>query len=480
MALERDKKIFAGARVRRLRRELDLTQAHMAQQLGISASYLNLLERNQRPLSAQLLLRLVEVFGIEVVEFRGDEDSRSAASLKEVFADSLFEGLAVSNAELQDLVHASPTAAQAMLALYRAYRDNTTRLATMAEQLERRDIAVPAEALRFPIDEARDFFDNADNYFPELENAAETLWQEGSFSVEELHGQLVQHLRKSHDIAVRIAPYDQFPDLIWHLDRHRRRLFLSEMLLPSGRTFQVAVQIGLLNHKELIDGLIQRSGVSSAEAKSLCRIGLANYFAAALMMPYEQFLALAERQRYDVDILSQRYGASYEQVCHRLTTLQRPGAHGVAFFFLRLDHAGNISKRFSANGFRFARFGGACPRWNIHEAFQAPRKTVVQIVEAEDGAGYLTFSRTVSGLGRGFLSPAQNLAIGMGCRLEDARKLVYADGLDLAAARATPIGIHCRICERVDCNQRAYPPLNRSAAISEHRRGLSPFTFETW
>jgi predicted transcriptional regulator len=152
----------------------------------------------------------------------------------------------------------------------------------------------------------------------------------------------------------------------------------------------------------------------------------------------------------------------------------------VAFFFLRLDHAGNISKRFSANGFRFARFGGACPRWNIHEAFQAPRKTVVQIVEAEDGAAYLAFSRTVSGLGRGFQSPAQSLAIGMGCRLEDARKLVYADGLDLAAARATPIGINCRICERVDCNQRAYPPLNRSAAISEHRRGLSPFTFETW
>jgi predicted transcriptional regulator len=273
-------------------------------------------------------------------------------------------------------------------------------------------------------------------------------------------------------------PIDVMPDNIWRYDRHTSRLFLSEMLSPSGRAFQLAFQVGIRSHRDLMDTIVSRAGVAGDEAGQLCRLGLANYFAGAVMMPYERFLNAAEKLRYDLDILTRRFAASHEQVCHRLTTLQRPGSRGVPFFFVRVDRAGNISKRFSSGGFHFARFGGTCPRWNVHEAFRTPGKIITQVVQMEDKVTYFSVSRTVSILGGGFHMPEQQMAIGMGCEITHARRLVYADGLNLTdTASVTPIGVNCRLCERVDCNQRAYPPLNRRLAINETYRGFVPFTF---
>ncbi|MBT3991071.1 MAG: DUF2083 domain-containing protein [Rhodospirillaceae bacterium] len=474
----RPQKVFAGTRIRRMRRDLNLTQAQMADDLGISTSYLNLVERNQRPLSAQLLLRLADAYDINLKEFSGDDSSQAAASLKEVFSDPIFEGLNLSNHELTDLVGASPSAAQSVVTLYRAYRESLTNNSAMAEQLASQEGTSQTEALRFPIEEVRDYFHDTNNHFPELENAAETLWADAELTLDDLHIGLRDHLKAAHDISVRIMPIDVLPGTTWRLDRHSRRLFLSEVLNAPSRTFQLALHAGLLGYRGLIDEMVSRTGLQGDEAKQLCRLGLANYFAGAVTMPYERFQTAADKLRYDIDLLCQRFSASYEQTSHRLTTLQRPGSKGVPFFFLRVDHAGNISKRFSASGFHFARFGGTCPRWNIHEAFRTPDKIIPQIVEMEDGTSYFTISRTVRGMGAGYKMPEQQLAIGIGCKLDYARQLVYADGLDLAETSAiTPIGVNCRLCMRMDCNQRANPPLNRRVAVAENHRGLSPFTF---
>jgi XRE family transcriptional regulator, fatty acid utilization regulator len=477
MAL-RSQKVFAGTRIRRLRREMVLTQMQMANDLGISTSYLNLVERNQRPLSAQLLLRLADSYDINLKEFSGDDDSHAAASLKEVFSDPIFEGLDLSNLEITDLVGASPSAAQSVVTLYRAYRESLTNNAAMAEQLANQEGTTTADAVRFPIEEVRDYFHDTNNHFPELENAAETLWADAEFTLDDLYLGLRNHLKAAHDISVRIMPIDVLPGTTWRLDRHSRRLFLSEVLNAPTRTFQLALHAGLLGYRNLLDEMVARTGLQGEEAKQLCRLGLANYFAGAVTMPYERFQTAANKLRYDIDLLCQRFSASYEQASHRLTTLQRPGAKGVPFFFLRVDHAGNISKRFSASGFHFARFGGTCPRWSIHEAFRTPDKIIPQIVEMEDGTSYFTISRTVRGMGAGYKIPEQQHAIGIGCKLDYARQLLYADGFDLAETSAvTPIGVNCRLCMRMDCNQRANPPLNRRVSVAENHRGLSPFTF---
>lgn len=477
MAL-RAQKVFAGTRIRRLRRDLNLTQVQMAADLGISTSYLNLVERNQRPLSAQLLLRLADAYDINLKELSGDDDSRAAASLKEVFSDPIFEGLNLSNHELTDLVGASPSAAQSVVTLYRAYREALTNNSAMAEQLANQDGSTQTGALRFPIEEVRDFFHDTNNYFPELENAAETLWADAGLALDDLYYGLRDHLKAAHDISVRIMPIDTLPGTTWRLDRHSRRLFLSEILTPQSRCFQLALQAGLMGYRNLLDEIVGRTGLVGEEAQQLCRLGLANYLAGAVTMPYDTFQSTAGKLRYDIELLGQRFNASYEQISHRMTTLQRPGAKGVPFFFLRVDHAGNISKRFSASGFHFARFGGTCPRWSIHESFRTPGKIITQIVEMEDGANYFTISRAVAGMGAGYHMPEQQLAIGIGCKIDYARQLVYADGLDLAdRSTVTSIGVNCRLCLRSECNQRANPPLNRRVAVAENYRGVTPFTF---
>ncbi|PHS76155.1 MAG: XRE family transcriptional regulator [Rhodospirillaceae bacterium] len=476
---QRGQKIFAGTRIRRLRRELNLTLMQMAGALGISTSYLNLIERNQRPLSAKLLLDMANAYDIDLKEFSGDEDSQAATSLKEVFSDPLFDGLKLSNHELTDLVGASSSAAQSVVTLYRAYREALTNNTAMAEKLIDFDGASQTSLLRFPIEEVRDFFHNSNNHFPELENAAEILWTDSDLSLDDLYVGLRTHLKKAHDISVKIVPFDVFPDITWRLDRHSRRLFLSETLSPSSRTFQLSLQIGLLGFRGLLDEVVARTGLVGDEARQICRLGLANYFAGCVQMPYETFKTAAETLRYDVELLCKRFNASYEQVSHRLTTLQRMGNKGVPFFFLRIDHAGNVSKRFSASGFHFARFGGTCPRWAIHEAFRTPRKVITQVVEMEDKTTFISMSRTVTGIGNGYHMSAQQLAIGIGCKIDYASKLVYGDNLNLEHASTTvPIGVNCRLCLRNDCNQRANPPMNRRVAVEENQRGLTPFTFE--
>jgi len=474
-----NEKIFIGHRIRRLRKERGLTQARMAEDLGISTSYLNLIERDQRPITASFLIRLADAYDVDIKKFTGDAEAHALAGLHEVFRDPFFEGHGISQQELQDVTKASPEASQAILSLYQAYREVTADAAEYAARLVTQDSRVGRESLRFPAEEVREFLREHQNHFPALEDAAMEFIERTEIDQRDhLHG-LQRYLSGSpHDISVEITPENKLKGILRSYDRHRRRILLSEFLPRSGRAFQLAVQIAFLDFGDLLDRLVGSANPADEETRKLCRISLANYFAACVMMPYQAFLSAAEDTRYDIEILCRRFGASFEQVCHRLTTLQRPSARGVPFFMIRIDNAGNVSKRFSAGTFQFARLGGACPRWNVHDAFQIPGRTFTQIIQMPEGMTYLSIARTVDRYGAGFPSGDLKLAIGLGCEISYARRLVYADGYDVENKPiVTPIGINCRLCDRADCRQRALPPMNRHLHFDENRREFSPYTF---
>ena len=473
-----EKKAMLGHKIRRLRQDQGLRQTEMAERLGISPSYLNLIERNHRPVTVPLLFRLGQAFEIDLKDFAKDEEAQLAAGLREVFGDPLFADQTPKAPEIRELAAASPAAAQAVLSLYEAYRDMRESAQALAERLADRDKLQSLDVKGFPVEEVRDFQQAQLNHFPKLETAAEQLWEDAGLDGEDLFRGLGDHLSQVHSLGVRIMPIDVMEDILRRYDRHRRRVLLSEVLPPSGRVFQLAVQVALSSQAELLDRLVAKAKLSSIEAEKLCRVGLANYFAGAVMMPYDRFLNAARDQRYDIEILQHRFGASFEQVCHRLTTLQRPGARGVPFFFIRVDNAGNVSKRLSAAGFQFARFGGTCPRWIVHDAFRMPGLIQTQAAEMPDGTGFFTIARTVDASGGWRRGQQPRFAIGLGCETKDAKQLIYAEGVELEnRAVATPIGASCRVCERLDCSQRAHPPLNHRLRVDENVRRVTPFTF---
>jgi predicted transcriptional regulator len=236
----------------------------------------------------------------------------------------------------------------------------------------------------------------------------------------------------------------------------------------------LAFQIAALGFSDLIEIELSLANFRSREAIDVCRVGLSNYAAGALLMPYSRFVGAARSARHDTEVLATQFGASLEQVCHRLSTLQRPGARGVPLYFVRLDAAGNITKRHSATRFRFARFGGACPLWNVHDASASPERFFAQLSEMPDGVRYLSVARAIVKPAGSYSSPGRRYVLGFGCELEHAREIVYSDGLDLRGP-AQPIGVSCRICERLDCSQRAFPPVDRTLFVPRDERWIVPF-----
>ena len=476
-------KVMAGQRVRRLRRERGLTQARMAAQLGISTSYLNLIERSQRPVTVPFLLKLGQAFDIDLQRFAEDDEGRVTARLREVFGDPLFARSQVSDQDIRDAAQASPALGDAVIRLFGAYRELLENTMNVAEGLggAGAEAEGPAAALatadRSPIDAVQEFVQSRSGYFPEVEEAAETLRSDESLDADGLYEGLRAVLTDAHGLKVRIVPAHVMHDLVRRYDRHGRRVLLSDALAPEERVFQLAFQAALLGWHELFDGIADESGLQR-EARHLLIVELAAYFAGACVMPYERFHEAAEALAYDIDLLGRRFGASFEHVCQRLVALQRPGTKGVPFFLVHLDCAGNVLRRFDAGGFRFARFGGLCPRWDVHRAFQAPGESRVDIVEMPDGARFITVARAVSRPGAGHALPGQQLVVAIGCALTHANRLVYGAGLDLERpAGIAPIGVNCRLCDRSDCTARAFPPPGRRLIVDENQQSLAPYFF---
>jgi predicted transcriptional regulator/DNA-binding XRE family transcriptional regulator len=472
-----DKKVMLGHKIRRLRKENSLTQIDMAEMLSISPSYLNLIEHNQRPVTVPLLFRLGQAFEIDLRDFAEDEDQRLAAGLREVFSDGLFEGEGPKEAEIRELAALAPHAAEAVLQLYDVFRATRDDLQGMAQQLADPDKMQSIDLQVAPVEELRDFFQSNSNHFPELEETAQALWADAGLREDALYGSLVDYLSTAFGVTVRIMPADVMAGTLRRYDYHRRRVLLSENLNLSGRLFQLSAQIGLLGHRDQLDRIIEAAGFASEDTTKLARVGLAGYFAGAVMMPYERFLNTAKDVRYDLEILQNRFSASFEQICHRLTTLQRTGNRGVSFFFIRVDHAGNVSKRLSGGGFHFARFGGNCPRWVLHDAFINPGRILSQVSAMPDGTNFLTIARTVDPLAVGYQGEQPRLAIAVGCDIKQAKQLIYGDAYDLKEpAGATPIGVSCRVCERTDCALRAHPSLNQRLKLDENVRRVAAFS----
>jgi predicted transcriptional regulator/DNA-binding XRE family transcriptional regulator len=473
MAVGDQKKLFLGARLKRLRRDMDLTQTRMAEDLGVSPSYLNLLERNQRPVTAQVLLRLAEAYDLDLRSLSADSEGGGATGLGEVFADQMFRDLGVARHELNEVAENAPGVAEGVVRLYRAFLASR-RLGDLGA-LERPEDGAVAGAAVTPSDWVRDYIQGQRNYFAELEAAADAIG--GELDLQDFAVSARERLLQRHRIEVRILPVDVLPDSLRRYDHHRKRLFISEVLTAPGRAFALAYQLALLERAELLAAMVTRARAPDRPTQSLLRVSLANYLAAAILMPYGAFQEAAERTAYNVELLSARFGVSFEQACHRLTTLARPGARGVPFFMLRVDAAGNVSKRFASAAFPFSRFGGACPRWNIHTCFKTPGRVVTQVVETPDGVRYFTLARTVRRAAASYASEDSDLAIGLGCELKYAQRLTYARGLDLAQPLAVGIGPACRICERPNCPQRAAEPINRVLTVDDFNKSVSPYPF---
>ena len=471
-----NKAMRIGGRLRRLRQERRLTQAEMARELGISASYLTLLESNQRPVTVRVLLRLVEKFHVDLKDLTADTDQRLSLELTEAFSDPIFETAAVKASDINELVSALPAVGRAVLDLYAGYR----RQLSSSPDTGAGDDAAEAPPVTIPSEEVTEFIQRRLNYFPELEEAAERLWAEHGLAVHTLYQGLTGVLRLRYSVSVEVRASDMMQGRSRRYDRLQRRLEISEMLPASGRLFQIAHQIAYLAHHDLLDAIVANGAFSSDEARALMRTALANYFAAAVLMPYQMFRDAAKKVRYDVDILRNRFGVSFEQVCHRLTTLRRPGAEGVPMHFIRVDIAGNISKRFSASGIHIARFGAACPRWNVYDAFATPGMIRVQLSQMPDGQTFFCIARTTSRtnafLGGGLPHRVGQRAVGLGCDVRHASEIVYADGLNLADPQiVTPIGVSCRTCPRTDCAERAMPSIHQRLHIDENVRGPSTY-----
>jgi predicted transcriptional regulator/DNA-binding XRE family transcriptional regulator len=469
--------LFIGPRFRRLRRQLGLSQTQMAEELGISPSYVNLIERNQRPVTAQILVKMAEAYDIDLRDLAGADQDRSFAELNEVFSDALFRGSELPKQELRDFAELCPDVAAAVQRLYRAYTEARRGETMAAARLAGRDETAAFDAN--PVERVRDLIETNRNHFPTLETAAEKLREEVDAPTPELFRAFSERLRERHGTLVRVLPIDVMRDTLRRWVRHQRQLHLSELIDGPGRVFQLAFQLALAEAGALIDDIVKKSGDLEEPARRLFRISLANYFAAAAIMPYARFHEAAESLGYDIGVLGQRFGASFEQVCHRLTTLQRPNARGVPFFMLRIDHAGNVSKRFSSGTFPFSKFGGTCPLWNVHATFDTPGRIITQIIELPDGTRYFSIAQTVRRAVVPHAQPHPRYAIGLGCELKFAPRLVYSAGLNLDGVEATPIGVNCRLCERPNCSQRAEPPLTRPLVLDETTRGISPFIFES-
>lgn len=467
-------KTFVGARVRQLRNERGFSQAALAQMLDISPSYLNQIEHDVRPLTVAVLLRITEVFGVDATFFASQDDTRLIAELREVLLDRDLD-VDVGPAEIADMVGAHPALARAMVNLHRRYQLTTTQLAAVTE--DRFSVTSGASgtgSISMPHEEVRDYFYQRQNYLHELDTAAEELTAGMRIQRGELAGDLSDRLRFVHGVRI-VRRGDLGEGVLHRFDPTTKTLEITAHLSTGQRVFRMASELAYLEFGDLIDKLADEGHFTSDESRKLARLGLANYFAAATVLPYAQFHDVAEKFRYDVERLSAYYSASYETICHRLSTLQRPSMRGVPFSFVRVDRAGNMSKRQSATGFHFSSSGGTCPLWNVYETFANPGKIGVQIAEMPDGRDYMWVARTVERRASRYGQPGKTFAIGLGCELRHAHRLVYSEGLDLSGDNATPIGAGCRVCERDNCPQRAFPALGRALDIDEHRSTVSPY-----
>ena len=476
MAAPTVRSVFMGPRLRRLRRELGLTQADMATDLDISAPYVALLERNQRPVTADMLLRLARTYKINLADLAGDGGADHAARMQAVLKEPMFADIDIPPLEISDIAIGYPGLAEAFLRLYTAYREEQLALADRSGA-GLSDAAISGGGLDVgdPVAEVRRFLAARRNNFADLDDAAERI-AHGPVNP----GWFIARLKSRHNLHVRQLPPDIMVGAVRRLDHHRRQILFDDSLDNASFNFQLAQQLAYLEFSDEIETALKAAHFTTPNGKLLAQRSLASYAAAALIMPYSAFAKAAETRRYDVEALARQFGTSFEQTAHRITTLQKPGAERVPFFLVRVDPAGNISKLLDGAGFPFAKHVGGCPLWSVHGVFKTPRQIVTQWLELPDGQKFFSIARTVTAGGGSFKAARVERAIAIGCAAEHAGKLIYTrDETGPRADAPTPVGVACRVCHRPTCAARSELPIGRELLPDDYRRLSVPFGFSS-
>ncbi|OQW60247.1 MAG: XRE family transcriptional regulator [Proteobacteria bacterium SG_bin9] len=469
--------VFMGPRLRRLRRDLGLTQADMAADLDISAPYVALLERNQRPVTADMLLRLARTYKIDLADLAGDGGADHTARMQAVLKEPMFADIDIPPLEITDIAIGYPGLAEAFLRLYTAYREEQLALAdrtapglTPSAGKSRKGSADVSD----PVAEVRRFLAARKNNFADLDDAAERILQGPADT-----NWFIERLRERHKLRVRHLPPDVMLGSVRRLDLHRKEVLFDDSLDTASFNFQLAQQLAYLEFEDEITAALKAGHFSSKSGKLLAHRSLASYAAAALIMPYSAFAKAAETRSYDLEALARQFGTSFEQTAHRITTLQRPGSEKVPFFLIRVDPAGNISKLLDGAGFPFAKHGGACPLWSVHGVFKTPRQIVTQWLELPDGQQFFSIARTVTAGGGSYGAARVERAIAIGCAAEHAGKLIYTQDDAGRREKPTPIGVACRVCHRPTCAARSELPIGRELLPDDYRRLSVPFGFSS-
>lgn len=465
------RKTLIGPQLRQLRRSFNQTQAEMARQLGVSAAYINLLENNQRSMSVKILMGLTETYGVDGRSLVNDSEITHLADLRSAVKDPIFADARPDLQELRAAIDHAPQLVSLFLQLYQDHgklRDNLRNMSagsSMSELL----VKSPETAIY-------DFFRDHSNHFSALENMADGARAAIGGRADDIYSNLKRHLKQAFHIDVDIMGIDDMPDTLRLFDETAGRVLLSEALDAINRNFQLAHVLALVTCAGLLDQLAASANIPTAMGQARCRVELANYFAAAFLMPYDEVLATAQRTGYDIDRIATSFGVSFEQACQRLTTLQRKGAQGVPFFFLRIDKSGNVTKRFNATPFTLAEQGGACPVWNIHSAFSAPGRIMPQFVELPDAGQFFTLSRTTDRPVVSRYMQDRRLVVTLGCERAHVHEIGYAAPFNLEdRAHIAKIGINCHICPRQACSDRAHEPLHVNLPVDANRRGSTRY-----
>jgi len=443
----------------------------MARRLGISAAYVNLLESNQRSLSVQVLVAITEEYGVDWRDLVSDRTENRIPDLRAAMRDPVFGGEPPDLQELRAAGDHAPRLVDRFLQLYQSHRTMADRINRLSGRGQIDDLLSIS-----PETAIHDFFRNHANHFEELEGAAETTRRRIPGEADDMYALLKRHLRMEHGVTARTASVSEMPDTLRLFRREEGEVLLSEALDHPNRVFQLAHVLGLLECSDIVERYVASSDLTDEDGRARLAVELTNYFAAALLLPYDQVYALAEESKYDIDRIAAAFCVSVEQVCHRLTTLQRDGRRGVPFFFLRLDRAGNITKRFNATPFVLAEQGGSCPAWDIHGAFRTPGVIIPQFVELPEGEQFFTLCRTTDRPVFSRQTQDRRLVVVLGCERAQAHRVGYAGQFNLSdPALFVPIGINCHLCPRQACSQRAHQPLNVRLRIDADRRGRTRY-----
>ncbi len=463
-----------GHKIKTKRRKLGISQLELSKKLSISPSYLNLIESGKRKINVDMLLKLSNELGIEMSDISKKADTNLYQNLMDLLGDNLFENLDITNFDIKDLVETNPLIAKALVKLGDNYKKRNQDIVSKVENISGKFI--DSRKNSFPGEVVSDFLQENENYFPKLEEFASNFFEKIQSNNRVGYTSICEYLFNKHSIVVKDVVPDEKKPFTKQFDDRKKIFLVSDYLTLETKKLYAGAQVAQLEATKIIDEYLSSFSFPSEESKKLSKVALLNYAGAAIIMPYKLFYEECIKQRYDVELLQNTFAVSFEQVAHRITCLQNPQMKGIPFHMLRSDVAGNISKRFSLSGIEIPRYGGACPRWNIYKAFTMPGKINAAVSKMSNGDKYVCIARTVEkGIGKHGMEKTL-LSIGLGCQVKYAKDFVYADSLNLNDKKSeTPIGVNCRTCDRMDCQQRAFPPLHKKFDIDLNKRGISVY-----